>query len=70
MGLRLLLAGERGGLIAWVAGALFIPSLALALVKRVRELLVGGPGLIALAMSEGRSLARLLPPRTSKNDPS
>lgn len=31
VGLRLLLAGERGGLIAWVAGALFIPSLALAL---------------------------------------
>ena len=45
-------------------------ALALALVKRVRELLVGGPGLIAWAMSEGRSRARLLPPRTSKNDPS
>lgn len=29
--LRLLLAGESGGVLAWIAGALFIPSLALAL---------------------------------------
>jgi putative membrane protein len=35
-------------------------ALALALVKRVRELAVGGPGLVAWAGAEGRSLARLL----------
>lgn len=34
-------------------------SLALALVKRVRELLVGGPGLVAWTTAEGRNLARL-----------
>ncbi len=46
-------------------------SLALALVKRVRELLVGGPGLVAWTVAEGRNLARLLAPRTrreAKND--
>ncbi len=31
LGIRLLLAGDRNGLFAWFAGALFIPSLALAL---------------------------------------
>jgi hypothetical protein len=31
LGLRLLVAGDRNGLLAWFAGALFIPSLALAL---------------------------------------
>lgn len=35
-------------------------SLALALVKRVRELLVGGPGLVAWTTLQSRSLARLL----------
>ncbi len=46
-------------------------SLALALVKRVRELLVGGPGLIMWTTMEGRSLARWLQPkapRGAKND--
>ncbi len=31
LGIRLLLAGDHNGLLAWFAGALFIPSLALAL---------------------------------------
>jgi hypothetical protein len=31
VGLRLLLAGDRGAMLAWLAGALYIPSLALAL---------------------------------------
>ncbi len=31
LGLRLLIAGDRNGLLAWFAGALFIPSMALAL---------------------------------------
>jgi len=46
-------------------------SLALALVKRVRELLVGGPGLVAWTLVERRSLARLpgvREPRESKGD--
>ncbi len=46
-------------------------SLALALVKRVRELLVGGPGLVAWTMAERRSLSRLLglrAARGAKND--
>jgi hypothetical protein len=31
LGIRLLIAGDRNGLLAWFAGALFIPTLALAL---------------------------------------
>jgi putative membrane protein len=45
-------------------------ALALALVKRVREILVGAPALIAWAMAERRSLAGLLPrgaPRGARN---
>ena len=35
-------------------------ALALALVKRVRELLVGGPGLAAWTALEGEGLVRLM----------
>ena len=59
-----LLIGSRLGLSPEI-------SLALALVKRVRELLVGGPGLVAWTVAEGRSLARMFAPRAqrgAKND--
>jgi len=39
-------------------------SLALALVKRAREILLGCPGVVAYAVIEGRGLARRLPPAT------
>jgi putative membrane protein len=48
-----LLLGSQLGLSAEI-------SLALALVKRLRELLVGGPGLAAWAHVQGHSLARML----------
>jgi len=57
---------QEGGfvLIGMRLGLMPDVSLALALVKRVRELLVGGPGLVAWATLEGRGLARLFSRRS------
>lgn len=53
---------QEGGFVV-LGGALGLTpetALALALVKRVRELLVGGPGLAAWTAMEGEGLARLM----------